>query len=193
VDELGMVGVGLAGRIVVSLTFGAAAVGKARNFRSFVGTLRDLGTPSLLTRPVATIIVGYEAILAILFATDASRAVATLLAILILLAFVVGSIAAIRSDRVIACNCFGANDSRLGIPTISRSVLLTVPVAAYFGSPYSGPWNLLVISLAISVAFGIVLIGRWLLALPQVVRLIVGRVESKRMPILKRQRRLSPE
>jgi len=177
VAQLG--GISVVMRTVLVLVFGAAALGKARNLHGFTNTLLNLGLPASVARLAAPVVIGYEAGLAVMFATGVYSVVATMLALCLLLAFLIVSLVAHVSHRTVACNCFGAGDSTLGLSTIARSGLLMIPAVGYMWLPpfnqagLARPLETSTVLAALTVGF--ILLGKWILAFPQVVKLIGSR------------------
>jgi hypothetical protein len=132
-----------------------------------------------VARLLTPLIIGCEALVAVLLASGIQRPLAALMAVGLLGVFAIISLAVHLSKRTVLCNCFGAADSTLGLSTIARSALLMVPAVAYAFLPTfdkaTGAGSLETSILVGSVTAGFILVGQWILALPRLAMLLVGR------------------
>jgi len=162
--------VGFACRLVVSLGFISAAVGKASHPLRFNQTLRGLKLPSHLATTLTWSIIAWELVTGATLLSGAIPLVGMLSAALLLGAFLIVSvIVKVRRLRV-QCNCFGVSETLLGLKTAFRSLLLGTALAAwYFAFQTVGtswwPKTMVEAIHALSVAAGLFLIGCWLLAI----------------------------
>ncbi|MFJ5725976.1 MauE/DoxX family redox-associated membrane protein [Streptomyces sp. NPDC093149] len=122
------------GRVLLGLVFLCSALSKShgaaafRDFRDAVGRLApDLRRHSA---PVAVTVVTAEAAVVVMLAVPAAVAAGFALAAVLLLAFTVGLVAALRRGVSTACHCFGAGDERLAPRHVVRNLaLVTVAIA----------------------------------------------------------------
>jgi hypothetical protein len=95
-----------------------AAVEKAHDLGPMAATVRALGFPSAVARPVAFFVTAAEfaVALAILFRPEATATHAAIVALAAV--FAVAGLLALRSDEPIHCSCFGSGGRPLGLPQL---------------------------------------------------------------------------
>jgi uncharacterized membrane protein YphA (DoxX/SURF4 family) len=118
-------------RALLALVFIASAAGKSRHPGVLQETIRKIGFPSRLAQVAGPLVIGYEAILAVLFALGIFPQLAAVGVVALLFVFVAVSLSASRSQQVIPCNCFGVSETPLGKQTLARAVLLLLPASIY--------------------------------------------------------------
>jgi hypothetical protein len=118
-------------QLLIVMVFTAAAVGKIRrrqSFRDFSASVERL-VPRRLATPIASLVVTLEFAVIVLTLTPA-RVVGLLLAAIVLIGFAAVAEFAVRTGRVVACNCFGAvSDSVLGRVHVIRNIGLAAVAA----------------------------------------------------------------
>ncbi|MFC9977185.1 MauE/DoxX family redox-associated membrane protein [Spirillospora sp. NPDC127200] len=133
----------LAIRIMLSLTFTAAVIGKVRTAdarRSFVTSVGSTGLlPRRLSPAVAGGVVLTELALAVLLPLPQTSIPALAGAVMLLAAFSVVVATALRTGRRVACRCFGGNGSAIGVPHLVRNGALLVLAVAGFAVALTGP------------------------------------------------------
>jgi uncharacterized membrane protein YphA (DoxX/SURF4 family) len=176
--------IALALRLILTLTFVSAAVGKARAPRSFQLTLEQLGMRPVSAHVAAWFVVGCEAAVALELALGADPRLIAATTGGLLFAFVATSLYAVATGRDVACNCFGAGDSRLGARTVARAALLGLAVGLYVGiAGESLPSESMLRSATVTLSFAVLalLLGRWLLTAPALAGLIAKRRRGNSM------------
>ncbi|MDG4864468.1 MauE/DoxX family redox-associated membrane protein [Streptomyces sp. T-3] len=150
---------GLAARLLLVLVFASAVLGKTwrrTSFVSFADSVEALRVlPRHLARPAAVLTVVLEGAVAVLLCVPALAVVGLVLAMLLLLSFVAGILAARRAGRLVPCRCFGATRKPLGMPHVIRNLLLVAAAAlALLGqlTPGSAGVHLGGVAIAVAVA-----------------------------------------
>jgi uncharacterized membrane protein YphA (DoxX/SURF4 family) len=173
-------------RMLLALVFIASAAGKTRNPGALQDTIRKIGFPSRLAQIAGPLVIGYEAILAVLFALGIFPQIASVGAVVLLFVFIIISLSASRSQQMIPCNCFGVSVTPLGKQTLARAFLLLLPSAIYALSTWRSPavWWPTTLEIAlplVSLIMGAILLARWLLAARTIATYVVERrqVESQ--------------
>jgi len=147
----------LASRVLGTLVFGAAVLGKLRHRDEFVGVVANYRlVPEPLATAVAWLIIVFEIAIVLSFATGLWLTAAAALAVLLLCVFAVAmAINLVRGRTEIDCGCFqSALRQRLSIALVVRNLLLIVSLLPLFGSP-SRPVS--VLQMLDGIAAGIVL------------------------------------
>jgi hypothetical protein len=109
----------------VAAAFAAAAVGKARDRAGTVLAAEAFGVPRGLTGAVARLLPPMELAVAAGVVVPATRRVAGLGALVLLLGFTAAVLGALRHGRRPACHCFGSRSDRpVGTDTVARNVAL---------------------------------------------------------------------
>jgi uncharacterized membrane protein YphA (DoxX/SURF4 family) len=117
----------LAGRVLGTLVFGMALMGKLRHVDEFIGVVAHYRlVPEVLARPMAWLIVALEGIVTLLLVTGLVPIAAAALAIVLLAAFAVAmTINLARGRTVIDCGCFqSALRQKVSVALIVRNLLL---------------------------------------------------------------------
>ncbi|MGW5264946.1 MauE/DoxX family redox-associated membrane protein [Microbispora sp. NPDC004025] len=116
-------------RSLLALLFLASAGGKLRGagaYRDFVAATGRLAPRFLPTRWAAVAVVATEIAVAALVAVPATATAGFLLAAVLLSAFTLAILAALRRDERTPCACFGRSRRRLGGGHVVRNLLLLV-------------------------------------------------------------------
>ena len=110
----------------IGLTFLASAIGKAQDLDAFRLALTDLrALPAGLARPAAVGTVLAEGLVVLAMAVGfAAMPVGFVLAAMLLAAFSVVLVAALRRDAGISCNCFGASKRPISWYDLGRNMAL---------------------------------------------------------------------
>lgn len=95
-----------------------AAAEKARDLAPLAATIRALGAPEAIARPMAFAVTCAELVvgLAILFFPAATATHAAIVALAS--AFAIAGLIALRSDEPVHCSCFGSGSRFLGVPQL---------------------------------------------------------------------------
>jgi hypothetical protein len=138
--------------------------------------------PAGVARVFALALIPLEAFLALTFLTGWLTGIALLLAMITLLAFLFGVGINLRRGRRIPCGCFGETSEPISLRTLARLFMLLAAVlllATYrtTGEPWPGLGLLVTNASAasalvyllhtVSLAASLVLLGAWLLSLPE--------------------------
>jgi hypothetical protein len=121
---------GLVGAVFLVAVAGKVAGNDALHaFVASVGGMRVL--PSRLATPVALVVVGAEVAVCGLLAVpaQAARVAGFVIAVGLLVAFMVGTVMAIRRGVRTPCRCFGTSTAPLGRQQVVRNAVLTVVAA----------------------------------------------------------------
>lgn len=128
-------------RVLLVIVFVVSLVGKVRGrdaFDEFVGATRRLLPITVRARPawlVALGVAGLETVVVLALLLPGGARVGFLLAAMMLTAFTLAILVALRRGERAPCRCFGASSTRpLGIvPIVRNAVLLTVTVLGVIG------------------------------------------------------------
>ncbi|MGI5168089.1 MauE/DoxX family redox-associated membrane protein [Spirillospora sp. CA-253888] len=130
-------------RLMLSLVFAAAAVGKIRTAgarRSFVASVDSLRfLPRRLSAPAAAGVVLAELALAVLLPPARTSTAALVGAVALLTAFSAAVAATLRTGRRVACRCFGGNGSPIAVPHLVRNGVLLVLAIAGTAAAFAEP------------------------------------------------------
>lgn len=127
----------LASRVLGTLVFGAAVLGKLRHRDEFVGVVANYRLlPEAPVTTVAWLIIVFETAIVLSLATGLWLTAAAALAVLLLCGFAVAmAINLARGRTEIDCGCFqSALRQRLSIALVVRNLLLIVSLLPLFGS-----------------------------------------------------------
>ncbi|HZS75965.1 MAG TPA: MauE/DoxX family redox-associated membrane protein [Ktedonobacteraceae bacterium] len=172
-------------RFIFAVVFLCASLNKMRNPAAFVQTIQQIGFGSQIAKGIAWLVIGYEALLAFLFFFGYYPTIATIAALVLLMSFAVISVRAIQSKQKITCNCFGESKSLLGKGTLTRAVLLGVPVICYYMSARLvgrvwWPANMSELIILCTLVLGIIALAQWVLFLSSFLSLIESRKQKER-------------
>lgn len=120
-----MIDLELGCRALLAVVLGAAVIGKLRRraFESFTVSLRAFGLPAALARPsVAALLVAVEAAAAVLLVV--APAVGYALALALIAAFTAVLRRVVHSGQRVACWCFGASTTPVGVSHLVRNASL---------------------------------------------------------------------
>ncbi|MEV6306385.1 MauE/DoxX family redox-associated membrane protein [Actinoplanes sp. NPDC051861] len=110
-------------RVMLIVVLAAAVAGKARAFGAFAASLRELGLGR--AAPAAAVAtVAAESAAVVLLAVPRSARLGYGLAVVLLVTFIAGIFAAVRSERPVTCNCFGTGSEQLSAVHVVRNGLL---------------------------------------------------------------------
>jgi hypothetical protein len=114
-------------QLLIAMIFTASAVGKVRkrqHFRDFTTTVERL-VPGRLATSIAYLVVAAEFAVIALTLAPPTRMAGLLLAAILLIGFAAVAEFAVRTGRVVTCNCFGgASDTVLGRTHVVRNIVL---------------------------------------------------------------------
>ena len=147
----------LASRVLGTLVFGAAVLGKLRHRDEFVGVVANYRlVPEALVTAVAWLIIVFETAIVLSFTTGLWLTAAAALAVFLLCGFAVAMAINLARGRIeIDCGCFqSALRQRLSLALVVRNLLLIVSLLPLFGS-WSRPVSML--QLLDGIAAGVVL------------------------------------
>lgn len=122
-----MIDLELGCRALLAVVLGAAAIGKLRRraFESFTLSLSAFGLPAAFARPsVAGLVVAFEAAAAVLLVVAPAAGYA--LALALIAAFTAVLHRVVHSGRRVACWCFGASTTPVGVSHLVRNAALLV-------------------------------------------------------------------
>lgn len=172
-------GINLGIRLFIAGVLVIAAVGKLRNIRSFVLTVRSFRIVSRRwERLLAWTVVLAEIVTALLLAIPAWSAVGLCLAVLLMGAFTVAMLTVLARGERVACGCFGSSTVLIGKMHIVRnSLIILVAIVGIVTSVTSddtpvGAWEFGIAS-AFAI-FGVIL----LVLLDQLLAIPVSRKTS---------------
>src|SRR4051812_7751460 len=123
-----MIYVLLASRLFVGMLFLWSFTSKVRHrarFTDFTAAAKELA-PELPTAVVVPVVLASEAAIVIAVAIPATVALGFAIALALLGAFTVGLASAIRKERRVSCQCFGASTTQVGPAHIVRNLLLVL-------------------------------------------------------------------
>lgn len=118
-------------RITIAVIFLVAAVAKAKNFRGFIGTIRQIPIMSKASTATAVVVIVSEFAVTVLLLSGQLFPLGAALAAALLLMFSTVAIAAVAQSRSIECGCFGPSRTSLGLNTVARNVILLGATAEY--------------------------------------------------------------
>jgi protein-disulfide isomerase len=122
--------VALIARIVLAAVFASAGIAKARRPAATAETAQALGVPRPLGRPLGVLLPGVELALAVWLVSGRGARSAAVAAALVLIAFSLVLLRALRAGRRPACNCFGATSTEpIGPGTLARNGALVLVAA----------------------------------------------------------------
>jgi hypothetical protein len=164
-------------RFALAAVLAVAALAKLQSFDAFRRTTEALIPVQRAASAVAIGVVAVEAILAALLATGVLASAVAAATFVVFLGFVAVSLWAERREIRVRCNCFGHSDRELGRDSLAMSLPLAVASLAYLALLQNvtpelsgGEWPL-----AASLGVATVLGARWLLATPELARLVRQR------------------
>lgn len=117
-----------------------AAAEKARDLAPLAATIRALGAPEAVARPLAFAVTSAEfgVALAILFFPASAATHAAIVALAS--AFAIAGLLALRSGEPVHCSCFGSGSRFLGVPQLIAFVpWLAAAAIVRFGIPANPP------------------------------------------------------
>lgn len=173
-------------QLAIGFVFLVAAVSKLRRPRSFSGLIRDYNiVPSAVVVPTSTLIVAVEFFLAVALVTGAVLPVALPLAVATLVVFAVAVSVNLRRGRLVRCGCFGDDDERISGRSVARLGEMLLAAIVLMVANALGVAAVTVDDLA-SAGFGavtylseiapvaafLVLVGLWMLHLPELSSLV---------------------
>jgi peroxiredoxin len=130
----------LVARLVLTLTFGAAAMAKLRDFRGSRNAVADFGVPSALVPAVAMVLPIAELAVAALLIPMTTAWWGAIGAAVLLIAFIAAIGINMARGRRPDCHCFGQVHSRpIGWPTLARNGALLALAGMTLGSGRSQP------------------------------------------------------
>lgn len=180
-------------QLLLGAVFFGAALGKLKRPSRFVVALRDYELiPPALSRPVASIVVAIELVVAISLLTGWALGASVPLAIVVLLAFAAAVSVNLRRGRVVPCGCFGSVSERISLRTLARIGLLLVAGIGLVTVRISSLTPLDVASLiqdgtvgleqlVFTAAFAVFLLmfGTWLLHIPELTVVLRPRMKGE--------------
>ena len=152
----------LAARVLGTLVFGMAVIGKLRHREEFVGVVANYRLlPEALAAPVAWLVVILETLVVLALFTGIALVGGAVLAILLLCAFAVAmTINLARGRKEIDCGCFqSALRQRLSVALIVRNLVLIalmLPLPEY-ATPSTSLASLSLLQMVDGIGGGIVL------------------------------------
>jgi uncharacterized membrane protein YphA (DoxX/SURF4 family) len=176
-----------AARIAIGLVFVFSAIGKLRDVRGFVKGVVDY---QVLPAPLATaygfLVVPAEAFVGVSFIAGWQVGAGAAVALLLLISFFIAVSINLRRQRDLACHCFGANSGEKVSPrSLARIVLLMAGTLAALltadsSSALFAGGQIAEGLVKLSVAFFVLAVGMWVLALPDLLQFVFGaRQRSK--------------
>lgn len=165
----------LLARLVLGVVFVTSAIGKLRVFDSFVDTVEALRCPRPFAKASAATLIVCEAGTGVLLVIGMLPRLAAAAAFMLVVLFAGVSVQVLVRGEKIACHCFGPSERNLGRDTLATSVMLAVPAVTYVCTlgatrPLSSVPPLAVLVFA-TLTCGSILIGRWVLLAPTIVRI----------------------
>lgn len=170
-------------RLALGITFFAAFVAKALDVRGFArGVAAYRLVPGRLTAPLATAMILAEGIVTVSLLGDWFALAGATFALALCAAFAFAVSTNLIRRASIACHCFGAGE-RISGRVLARIGLLAAAAAFLVGTIIAGddpvaPAAPAETVLRIAVALGFICIARWMLLLPDVIRLLGDGKES---------------
>jgi hypothetical protein len=159
-------------RLLLCLVLATAAgskLGRRRAGREFVESLRPLTAAGTLSRlpvgPVAALVVGTEAVAAVLLLVPGTAPAGLAASAVLLTAYAAGILVAARAGVRLTCRCFGGGTSRLGRPEAVRNLALAVVAALALladrtGALPAASWSALTVAATVGVVFAVAVV-RW--------------------------------
>lgn len=171
-----------AGQLALGVVFLLAAVPKLRAPSGFVQAVRGYELlPAAMVRPAAFVLIGVEAFLAVALITGRAVGVALPVAIATVLVFMLGVGVNLRRGRRVRCGCFGGAGEVLSARTMARLVILLVGATLLLVLHAVADGSVWTIGLLTSggahlagLAGFWLLLGLWLLQLPELTSLLRG-------------------
>jgi hypothetical protein len=170
----------------LAILFLVAATAKVLRSGVFSNTLRELGVPLQLVRPVALATVGSELFASVSLMT-LPTAVSTAVVAVLLGGFTFAAFSGLRHSTPVSCACFGSSTEVLGLPTLVRAglIALGLVVVLWTGSagnhpPY--PPSVQGLATATVTAGGVIAVGAWLLTIPALTSLVKSRRRRDQIP-----------